>query len=241
MVIKPTSGCYEATARVSTIKVLILSSAEAARRMRIALFASILLWLGAWMAWQMRADTALLQVFSTNCLLICLRPVFELYSRVGLFIFYVPFIALLVYGIYARRPLFRLVGLAYLYAQIFGTLLLVETIKFSCGRPRPYAVSTHDVFCPAPSLVHAFNSFPSDHAVDVAVGAMFVLLLLRSRVAALLALLAMLFMALARIAIGQHYLSDVLAGLALGVTITGVVMHVYLLPRWREIEAAPTQ
>lgn len=209
--------------------------------MRIALLGSILLWLGAWMAWQMHADTALLQAFSTISLLICLRPVFVLYSEWGPFIFYVPFVALLMYGIYARRPLFILVGLAYLYAQLFGTLLLVETIKIGCGRPRPHAVSAVDVLCPAPSFEHVFNSFPSDHAVDVAVGAMFVLLLLRSRVAALLALTAALFMALARIAIFQHYLSDVLAGLALGVAITGIVMHVYLLPRWRKIENSPTR
>jgi len=220
---------------------LIQTSTEAARRIRIALLGSILLWFGAWMAWQTRADTALFQQFKTSSIFIALRPVFVLYSEWGLFIFYVPFIALLVYGIYAKRPLFRLVGLAYLYAQVFGTLLLIEAIKIGCGRPRPHVASAHDVLCPAPSLVHAFNSFPSDHAVDVAVGAMFVLLLLRSRVAALLALTAALFMALARIAIGQHYLSDALAGLALGVAIAGIVMHVYLLPRWREIETSATQ
>ena len=69
---------------------------------------------------------------------------------------------------------------------------------------------------------------------------MFVLLLLRSRVAAMLALTAALLMALARIATSQHYLSDVLAGLALGVAIAGIVMRVYLLPRWRKIETSPT-
>ena len=217
----------------------ILSSTEAARRMQIALLGSILLWFGAWVAWQMHADTALFQQLKMNSMFISLRPVFVLYSEWGLFIFYVPFIALLAYGIYSKRPLFRLVGLAYLYAQVFGTLLLAEAIKIGCGRPRPHVASTHDVLCPAPSLVHAFNSFPSEHAADVAVGAMFVLLLLRSRVAALLALTAALIMALARIATGQHYLSDVLAGLALGVTVAGIVMHVYLLPRWRKIETAP--
>jgi membrane-associated phospholipid phosphatase len=217
-----------------------MTSTEAAERMRIALLGSVLLWLGALMSWMMHADSALLQRFDTSHIFGTLRPIFELYSRVGLFIFYVPFIALLAYGIYAKRPLFRLVGLAYLYAQVFGTLLLSKLIKFGCGRPRPHTLFSHDVFCPAPSFERAFNSFPSDHAVDIAVGAIFVLLLLRSRVAALLALTAALFMALARVAIGQHYLSDVLAGLALGVTIAGIVMRVYLLPRWRAIETAPT-
>jgi|GEM_PF-2565285 len=220
---------------------LILTSTEAAERMRIALGASILLCLGAWMAWEMRADTALLQLFNTSNIFISLRPVFVLYSEWGLFIFYVLFIALFVYGEYAKRPLFRLIGLAYLYAQVFGTLLLANIIKIGCGRPRPHVASAHDVYCQGPSLVHAFNSFPSDHAVDVAVGAIFVLLLLRSRVAALLALTTAVLMALARIAIRQHYLSDVLAGLALGVAIAGIVMHVYLLPRWREIETIPTR
>jgi hypothetical protein len=31
-----------------------------------------------------------------------------------------------------------------------------------------------------------------------------------------------------------------MAGLALGTAIAGIVMHVYLLPRWRKIETAPT-
>jgi membrane-associated phospholipid phosphatase len=218
-----------------------LTSAEAAKRVRIVLRGSVLLWFGALMAWRMRADGALLRRFDASPFFGSLRPVFEWYADWGLFIFYAFFIALLVYGMRHTRPLFKLAGLAYVYAQVFGTLLLVRLIKIGCGRPRPHVASSHDALCQAPSLAHAFNSFPSSHAVNAAVGAMFVLLLLRSRVAALLALTAALFMALARIAIGEHYLSDVLAGMALGVTIAAFVIRVFLLPRWRSIETASAQ
>ena len=218
-----------------------LTPTEATERVRITLFGSILLWLGTWLAWKTHADTALLQWIDARAILGTLHPAFEWYSDWGLFIFYVHFIAMLVHGMARRRPLFKLVGIAYLYAQIFGTLLLTYLIKTGCGRPRPHIVLTHDVFCPGPSFAHAFHSFPSSHSINVAIGAIFVLLLLRSRVAAVLALGATLFMALARIALGQHYLSDVLAGLALGAATAGIVMHVYLLPRWREHEAMPPQ
>jgi undecaprenyl-diphosphatase len=218
-----------------------LTAAKAAERARNLLFASLLLWLGALMAWLMRADAALLHYFDTSHFFGSLRPVFEWYTDWGLFVFYAFFIGLLAYGVRNKRPLFKLAGLAYVYAQVFGTLLLVRLIKIGCGRPRPHVASVNDAVCQAPSLAHAFNSFPSSHAANVAVGAMFILLLLRSRVAALLALAAALFMALSRIAIVEHYLSDVLAGLAVGMTVAWVVMRVYLLPRWRAIETAATR
>lgn len=218
-----------------------LTSEEATERTRIILRGSVLLWLGALTAWLIRADAALLQQFDTRPFFIGLRPVFEWYSDWGMFIFYAFFIALLMFGVRYKRPLFTQAGLAYVYAQLFGTFLLIRLIKFGCGRPRPHVATVHDALCQAPSLAHAFNSFPSSHAVNVAVGAMFIFFLLRSRVAALFALTAALLMALARIAIGEHYLSDVLAGLAFGVAIAAVVMRVYLLPRWRAIETAATQ
>ncbi len=218
-----------------------LTSEEATERTRIILRGSVLLWLGALTAWLIRADAALLQQFDTRPFFIGLRPVFEWYSDWGMFIFYAFFIALLMFGVRYKRPLFTQAGLAYVYAQLFGTFLLIRLIKIGCGRPRPHVATVHDALCQAPSLAHAFNSFPSSHAVNVAVGAMFIFFLLRSRAAALFALTAALLMALARIAIGEHYLSDVLAGLAFGVAIAAVVMRVYLLPRWRAIETAATQ
>ena len=218
-----------------------LTSKEATERTRIILRGSVLLWLGALTAWLIRADAALLQQFDTRPFFISLRPVFKWYSDWGMFIFYAFFIALLMFGMRYKRPLFKQAGLAYVYAQVFGTFLLIRLIKIGCGRPRPHVATVHDALCQAPNLAHAFNSFPSSHAANVAVGATFVFFLLRSRVSTLFALTAALLMALARIAVGEHYLSDVLAGLAFGVVIAAVVMRVYLLPRWRAIETAPTQ
>ena len=215
---------------------LFLTSAEAAQRMRAALLGSITLWLGALTTWLMHADTAVLHWISASPLFASLQPLFVFYSNWGLFIFYVLFIALLAQGMLRKQRLLKLVGLSYIYAQALGTVLLVHLIKMGCGRPRPHFSSGYEGFCPAPSLSVAFHSFPSSHSADMAVGAIFVLILFRSRVAGMLALSLALGMALARIAIEKHYLSDVLAGMALGVTIAGVAWHVFLHPRWKNFE-----
>jgi undecaprenyl-diphosphatase len=215
----------------------LLNLADAAARMRLVLRASVLLWLGTLMTVLMRADAALLQHLAGSRVFGSLRPALEWYADQGLFIFYAACIALFVYGMRIKRRLFVRVGLAYVFAQVFGTLLLVRLIKIGCGRPRPF-VDAEAWFCEAPSLLRAFHSFPSSHVVNAAVCAMFVMLLLRSRAAALLAIAATLCMAMARIASGAHHLSDVLAGMALGVAITGVVMRLHLFPRWRATEAS---
>lgn len=217
-----------------------LGAAESTARTRSALLISILLWIGALIAWLTGTDAALLHRFDTSLLFGSLRPVFEWYTDWGLFLFYAFFIALFVQGVRNRCNLSGHAALAYVYAQVFGTFLLVRLIKIGCGRPRPHVASVHDALCQAPSLAHAFNSFPSSHAVNATVCAMFELFLLRSRTAVFIALAAAVFMALARIAIGEHYLSDVLAGMALGVAIAAAVRHVYLLPRWLKNETDPT-
>lgn len=92
-------------------------------------------------------------------------------------------------------------------------MLLVHLVKLVAARPRPLAASLHDAFFQIHGLKEAIHSsFPSSHAVDMMVGAAFVGLLARSRVAILLALAAAVLMAAARVLIGKHYLSDVLAG-----------------------------
>lgn len=216
-----------------------LTSVEAANRMLLIIRASILLWLGALMANLLRIDFALFQYFDASRVFGMLRPAFSFYSDWGSFIFYAFFIVLLAYGIRKKQALFRLIGLGYIYAQVAGTILLVDLIKFGCGRPRPSLLSAADSFCPAPSFAHALHSFPSSHAVNAAVGACFVLLLVRSRAAAFFALGAALLMAFSRVAAGDHYTSDVLAGLALGAAITGITMRFYLLPRWQNIDSVP--
>jgi membrane-associated phospholipid phosphatase len=221
---------------------IFLDTQEASARLRYALRVSVLLWAGALTSWLTHADAALFQIVETNRMLKDLRLFSELYSEWGLFIFYLPFLALLALGMLKNNRLFRTFGLAYIFAQLFGTVLLVHLIKLGSGRLRPHSNHVQDAFFQVSHFAQAIHSsFPSSHAVDAAVGAVFLGVLLRSRAASILALAAALLMALSRVLIGKHYMSDVLAGLALGVGVVGVVMHVFLLPRWREIETAATQ
>jgi len=221
---------------------IFLDSQAASARLRFALRVSVLLWAGALTSWLTHADTAIFQSVDTNRMLKDLRPFLELYSEWGLFIFYLSFLALLALGILKKHSLFRTVGLAYVFAQLFGSVLLVHLIKLGSGRLRPHSNHMQDAFFQVTHFAQAIHSsFPSSHAVDAAVGVVFLGVLLRSRTASILALAAALSMVLSRVLIGKHYMSDVLAGLALGVAVVGVVMHVYLLPRWRENETAAMQ
>lgn len=216
----------------------ILTPAETALRARRALLVATLLLLGACLAWLTGADAALLRRFDTAPAVASLFPWLDFYSETGLYPYHALFAGLFGYGVLRRRFLLRMIGLAYLYAQVFGSLLLVYALKIGCGRPRPHAAFPHDAGCLGPSFAHAMHSFPSSHACTAAVGTAFVLLLLRSRAVAAAAAAMALLMALARIAMGEHFLSDVLAGLALGIAIAAVTVWIYLLPRWRKSEAA---
>jgi len=214
----------------------------ASARLRFALRVSVLLWAAALTSWLTHADTAIFQSLEANRMLKTIHPFLESFSERGLFIFYLSFLALLTLGILKKNVLFRTIGFAYVFAQLFGTALLVHLIKLGSGRPRPHASYLQDAFFQVTHFAQAIHSsFPSSHAVDAAVGAVFLGVLLRSRTASILALATAFLIALARVLIGKHYMSDVLAALALGAGIVGVAMHIYLLPRWRKIESGPTQ
>ena len=126
-------------------------------------------------------------------------------------------------------------GIAYLAAQLFGTVLLTHLLKMGVDRMRPHAHTDA-----ATGVLHGLHaSFPSSHTVDVAIGAFFVLMLVRAHPLRLLAVAAALSMGLARLVLGRHYTSDVLAGLALGAATAGAVVQVYLLPRLRQHAPCP--
>ena len=204
--------------------------------MRLALRASAFLWAGAMLSWLTHTDQRILLYLATNPTAQGLRPFGEWFSAWGLFLFYLPFLAMLVLGTQKRHDQFRTLGHAYLLAQVFGTMLLVHLIKLVSARPRPLSEHVQDAAFHIPRFTEAFHSsFPSSHAVDAMVGAAFVAVLWRGRITPILALAAALLMGVSRILIGKHYVSDVLAGLALGMGIVGVAMHVCLLPRWQRI------
>jgi membrane-associated phospholipid phosphatase len=104
----------------------------------------------------------------------------------------------------AWRPVIQSMALAVLL-----TALLVLIIKFSVRRQRPQGDWGSIYRNTDP------HSFPSGHAVRASMLAILSVALLPPWSAAILLVWAPL-VALARVAMGVHYLSDVLAGIALG-------------------------
>jgi undecaprenyl-diphosphatase len=102
-------------------------------------------------------------------------------------------------------------------AAIFATALLVLAVKFSVRRQRPEGEWGQIYRKTDP------HSFPSGHAARAALLATLAVGLGPAWLGALLAIWAPL-VSLARVAMGVHYLIDVLAGAALGVVIGGVIL-----------------
>jgi undecaprenyl-diphosphatase len=98
-------------------------------------------------------------------------------------------------------------GIAHLAAELWA-------------RPRPYLThpDAHLFIPPSPD-----TSFPSDHAT--AAFAIAVALLLRHRKAGVIALVLAGLLSIARVAVGTHYPSDVVAGALIGTAAALVVWH----------------
>ena len=125
----------------------------------------------------------------------------------------------------ARRRGGTMAMVAALWAPI-GMLLALgvnQPIVAVVDEARPYRMLHHILVLATPSTD---PSFPSDHATMA--GAVTVGLLLVSRRLGVLAGIASLVMAFARVYVGAHYPQDVAAGLLLGALITTVG---YLLAR----------
>lgn len=218
---------------------IFVDSSEVRRRLRLAMYVSCLLWAGALLSWLMHTDAWLVERLKASPALEFLRACGTWYSNWGLYPFYLLFLAMFVLAYLKQRAHLKTLAHAYLLAQAFGTALLVHLIKLVSDRTRPFEGPFHDTFFHIPRLTHALHSsFPSNHTVDAMVGAMFVALFWRGRRVPALAIVAALLMGVSRMLVGKHYLSDVLAGLALGIGIVGVTLLVYLLPRWHA--ARPT-
>ncbi len=223
--------CNAASPRQHSIFV---DSSEVRRRLRLAMYASCLLWAGALLSWLTYTDAWIVERLKASPAPGFLRTFGIWYSNWGLYPFYLLFLAMLVLGYLKQRAQLKTLAHAYLLAQAFGTALLVHLIKLLSDRTRPFEGPFHDTFLHIPRLTHGLHSsFPSNHTVDAMVGAVFVVLFWRGRRLPALAIAAALLMAMSRVLVGKHYLSDVLAGLALAIGIVGVTLHVYLLPRWR--------
>jgi membrane-associated phospholipid phosphatase len=158
----------------------------------------------------------------------------------GFFVFYasagiVLLAVLLAVAAFDARRNCRLVSLAGCINGGIAALVALgigQIIGNAVDRPRPYT-AIPDLHV----LVHRSSdfSFPSDHATVA--GAVAVALLLCSRRIGLVAAGAALLMAWTRVYVGAHYVSDVLAGLALG-GLTAWLGWVTLVPLITRVLAA---
>jgi membrane-associated phospholipid phosphatase len=126
----------------------------------------------------------------------------------------------------------------WLGATVWGAAMLGVALKEVVGRARPVVAEPVST---APGL-----SFPSGHALGAAVGCgLLLLVVLRylSRagrvMAGALAIAIVLITALARVGLGVHYVSDVLAGIVLGIAWVSVTTWAYLA--WRRETGQPVE
>jgi undecaprenyl-diphosphatase len=193
----------------------------------------VLIWLGIGLVWLAQGDAFFAHWLAAPPFNTRWRDVFSALSNWGMVGFYLFFLGVLGYGLVRGDHYLRYIGLAYLYAQILGSVLLVHLIKAGCGRPRPGVESIGTAFCPGPSFQSAFHSFPSSHSTDLIIGALFVAIFVRSRGVAALAVLLAIGVAMSRVVLERHHMSDVLAGMLLGAMMVWLTLSCYLLPRWR--------
>jgi membrane-associated phospholipid phosphatase len=126
----------------------------------------------------------------------------------------------------------------WLLVTVFGGAGLGFVLKLIVGRVRPVLP---DPVSAAPGL-----SFPSGHALGASIGCCLLLLLglrflsRRGRIAAVAAAaLVVVVVALARVVLGVHFLSDVVAGVMLGICWVAVTTWAYVA--WRRETGQPVE
>ena len=126
----------------------------------------------------------------------------------------------------------------WIVVTVFGGAALGFALKEIVGRGRPVLP---DPVSAAPGL-----SFPSGHALGASIGCCLLLLISlrfmsrRGRVAAVIgAALIVGAVALARVVLGVHFVSDVLAGIALGIGWVAVTTWAYVA--WRRETGQPVE
>lgn len=155
------------------------------------------------------------------------------FTDLGLYPFYILFLALFGWSYRARSPGLRQFALAYLIAQLVGSGLIVRILKMTLGRARPDAT-------PLPDYASEWigftwdahhHSFPSGHTADIVTSALFAALWFRKPWAAAICIVWAAALGLSRLAVAKHYPSDALAGAAIALTVSMLVVRYWLLPR----------
>ena len=135
--------------------------------------------------------------------------------------------AAVVFAIAARRKRHNLARWAFaMIAAVGASGIIVNMLKVAIGKSRPKLLFSDGRLDFTPfSYGHEVNGFPSGHATTCAAGATILALAMpRYRVAFLA---GGFLLALTRVAIHAHYLSDVCAGFALGIACALLTMRVW--------------
>jgi membrane-associated phospholipid phosphatase len=140
----------------------------------------------------------------------------ELFTHYGLYFFYFVFA---VYGGYAyitkdrKRLKFCL---AYIKAQLFFSLVIVQVLKTVLGRSRPGYGSDFNFF----ETSFKYNAFPSGHSADAFVSGLFLFFLLKHSKYDRYRFLPLIYASIiagSRVFVSSHYPSDIAAGMAIGI------------------------
>ncbi|MGH8632178.1 MAG: phosphatase PAP2 family protein [Burkholderiales bacterium] len=145
------------------------------------------------------------------------RSLFRLVSRLGNGVFWY---VLMLWLLLSRQDQAPLVVL-HMAATGLGCTALYKWLKTRTCRPRPYQVN-RAISCDAVPLDHF--SFPSGHTLHAV--AFSTVLLAYDPGFAWLVLPFTLLVALSRMVLGLHYPSDVLAGGAIGVIVSGLSLAI---------------
>jgi len=122
---------------------------------------------------------------------------------------FVSLILVIIYFVRRKQSIY----IRFYFTGLFGSIVLYEIIKELIGRPRPHTMLISELA----------KSFPSGHATIATVISWFVYLTIvpqiSSKYRGLLVAICLLYPALmsfTRVYLNVHYLSDVMAGIALG-------------------------
>lgn len=157
----------------------------------------------------------------------------RVFTDLGLYPPYLLFLALFAWSYRSKALDLRRLAQAYFIAQLLGSTLIVRILKMTLGRARPDATPLPDYGSEWAGFswdAH-HHSFPSGHTADIVTSALFAALWFRRPWAAALCLAWAVALGLSRLAVAKHYPSDALAGAAIALAVSVLVVRYWLVPR----------
>ena len=154
--------------------------------------------------------------------------VYKVFSKITLFGDSLGYLVggLLLFVVFWKRSLYWSSSGIFLFSTVAISGLSADLVKYITGRARPTLYFHEHLYGFDPfHWQYAWTSFPSGHsATALSVATLFAILYPRLRFAALF---VGILIALSRLVLAQHYISDVIAGSFLGIVSTVLLHHLY--------------